>query len=194
VLILEGLDCQKHCLDEVLRAVLMKNHKRNPINIEKLSARNFAPFGEVIEVSDKVKNYPINYGNTQRYNDLGSIDTGTDGGETIVSIFRSTPLAFPLKIEIMERHPLGSQLFFPLNQHPYLVIVAPAGPLDEAAIKLFLARPDQGVNYHKGTWHHYSLALESVSDFIVVDRKGPGNNLDEAWLQKPFIIDGAGFP
>ena len=146
-----------------------------------LTAEAFVPYGDVISAREGVEQYPINYGATTRFNDLARIDTTEDGGRTIVSLFRSKPL-FPLVLKIMERHPLGSQAFMPLNGRPYLVAVAPAGDLDPAKIEVFLAAGDQGVNYAAGTWHHYSLALDAASDFLVIDRAGPGENLDEVEL------------
>jgi len=118
------------------------------------------------------------------------VDVSTDGGAPIISLFRSTPLP-KLVLRIMERHPVGSQAFMPLNGRPYLVAVAPAGELDPAKIEVFLAAGDQGVNYAAGTWHHYSLALGEVSDFLVVDRAGPGTNLDEVELgpDEQIIVD-----
>lgn len=146
-----------------------------------LTAEAFAPYGEVISAREGVEQYPINYGATTRFNALAQVDTATDGGTPIISIFRSTPLP-SLILRIMERHPVGSQAFMPLNGRPYLVAVAPAGDLDPAKIEVFLAAGDQGVNYAAGTWHHYLLALGEVSDFVVVDRAGPGANLDEVVL------------
>ncbi len=147
-----------------------------------LTPEAFAPYGDVISARDGVEQYPINYGATTRFNDLAAIDTAQGGGRTIVSLFRSKPLAPPV-LKIMERHPLGSQAFIPLNGRPYLIAVAPAGDLDPARIEVFLASGDQGVNYAAGTWHHYSLALETESDFLVIDRAGPGENLDEVELK-----------
>lgn len=146
-----------------------------------LTPEAFAPYGEVISARDGVEQFPINYGATMRFNALARVDATTDGGAPIISIFRSTPLP-ELVLKIMERHPVGSQTFMPLNGRPYLVAVAPAGELDPAKIEVFLAAGDQGVNYAAGTWHHYSLALGEVSDFLVVDRAGPGENLDEVEL------------
>ncbi|MDP1631726.1 MAG: ureidoglycolate lyase [Caulobacter sp.] len=146
-----------------------------------LTPETFAAYGEVISARDGVEQMTINYGATTRFNDLAAIDVATGGGHAIVSLFRSTPLPEPV-LKIMERHPLGSQAFMPLNGRPYLVAVAPAGDLDPAKIEVFVAAGDQGVNYAAGTWHHYSLALEAVSDFLVVDRAGPGTNLDEVEL------------
>lgn len=159
-----------------------------------LTPEAFARYGDVISARDGVEQYPINYGATTRFNDLAAIDTAIDGGRTIVSLFRSQPLVPPV-LKIMERHPIGSQAFMPLNGRPYLVAVAPAGDLDPAKIEVFLASGDQGVNYAAGTWHHYSLALEFESDFLVVDRAGPGENLDEvelaegAWVAVSFGTD-----
>ncbi|MCR5879467.1 ureidoglycolate lyase [Phenylobacterium sp. J367] len=146
---------------------------------EPLTADAFAPFGDVIEASDRAEVMPINYGWTTRFNDLADVEVGD--GRAIVSLFRSKPLD-PVLLKIFERHPLGSQAFVPLNGRPYLVAVAPRGDFDPAAVRIFRARGDQGVNYARGVWHHFLLALEAESDFLVVDRQGPGDNLDEVEL------------
>jgi ureidoglycolate lyase len=144
-----------------------------------LTAEAFAPFGEVIEASDRARQVPINYGYTTRFDDLARIDVGD--GQATVSLFRALPLEPPL-LKIFERHPLGSQAFMPLSGRPYLVAVAPAGELDPARIEIFRATATQGVNYAKGTWHHFLLALEAQSDFLVIDRAGADDNCDEIEL------------
>lgn len=155
-----------------------------------LTPEAFAPYGEVIEAAAARDRYEINYGATTRFHDIARVDADDDGGRPIVSIFRSTPLPRPIHIRLMERHPLGSQAFVPLSGRPYLVVVAPGGgDLDPERIEAFLAQPHQGVNYAKGTWHHYSLALDGVSDFLVIDRAGEGANLDEVHLDEPFEVD-----
>ncbi len=148
---------------------------------EPLTAEAFAPFGEVIEASERAERIAINYGYTTRFNDLARIDVAEAGGHAIVSLFRARPLDPPL-LKIFERHPLGSQSFTPLQGRPFLVAVAPAGDFEPAAIGVFRAQPHQGVNYAKGVWHHFLLPLEAESDFLVVDRAGPGDNLDEVEL------------
>lgn len=165
---------------------------------EPLQSAAFSAFGDVIEASDSATNFAINYGQTRRYHDLAQIDVSAAGGRPIVSLFRSTPLPAPLEIKLLERHPHSSQAFIPLGNQPYLVVVAPPGELDETSIKVFLAQPGQGVNYRAGTWHHFSLALGCVSDFLVIDRGGPAHddlaNCDEQTLQQPFSIDLSGTP
>lgn len=154
-----------------------------------LTRDNFAVFGDVIEVHDQANNFTINDGYTQRYHDLAQVDVTENNGRTLINIFRSTPLSQPIAIKMMERHPLSSQAFVPLGQQPYLVVVAPKGKLNVADIEVFLATADQGVNYHKGTWHHYCLALNQSSDFIVVDRGGTGENCDVENLDGSIVIE-----
>ncbi len=154
-----------------------------------LTAEAFAPYGEVIEVAQAKEQRLINYGNTVRFHDLAEIDLNTEGGRALVSIFRSRPLARPIPLKVMERHPLGSQAFVPLSDRPYLVVVAGTGDLEVSNLQAFLAGPGQGVNYRRGCWHHYSLALEAESDFLVIDRDGPGDNCQEVFLEEEVVIE-----
>ncbi|TCG05423.1 ureidoglycolate hydrolase [Paraburkholderia steynii] len=151
--------------------------------IEPLTREAFSPFGDVIEL-EGAKQIPINLGTTIRYHDLAKVDVTDEGGRTLVNLFRGQARVLPFEITMMERHPLGSQAFIPLNDKPYLVVVAPAGELDESKIRAFVTSGWQGVNYAKGVWHHPLLALGEVSDFIVVDRGGDGHNLNEQNLRE----------
>lgn len=154
------------------------NTNPTPLHIESLTTESFAPFGDVIQTEER-DSFPINQGSTQRYHDLAKIDVGTEDGHAVVSIFRAKPLSFPLIVSMMERHPLGSQAFIPMEEHPFLIIVAPAGEFDANTLRCFLTCGQQGINYHRNVWHHPIIALEGVSDFIVIDRGGDGHNCDE---------------
>lgn len=151
------------------------------LTIEPLTRAAFADFGDVIDL-DGARHYPINGGTCERYHDLAKVDVGDGGGHALINVFRGQPRAFPFAITMLERHPLGSQAFIPLTEREYLVVVAPAGPLEPSKLRAFLARARQGVSYAKGVWHHPLLALDEVSDFVVVDRGGPGANCDEQAL------------
>lgn len=156
-----------------------------------LTAEAFAPFGDVIEAGERAQVREINYGHTRRFHDLARLDLDAEGGRPLVSIFRSTPLPRPIRIERMERHPLSSQAFYPLSGRPFLVVVAERGEFDPAGLRAFIAGPRQGVNYHAGSWHHFSLALDQVSEFLVIDRGGSGENCDEVLLDtgNPVYVD-----
>jgi ureidoglycolate lyase len=157
------------------------------LTIEPLTREAFAPFGDVIELAG-AKQIPINLGTTIRFHDLAKVDVTDEGGRTLVNLFRGQPRELPFEVKMLERHPLGSQAFVPLNDAPYLVVVAPAGELDVTKIRAFVSRAWQGVNYAKGVWHHPLIALGEVSDFIVVDRGGEGLNLNEQDLPESFWL------
>lgn len=153
------------------------------IVVEPLTREAFARFGEVIDI-EGADSFPINQGRTERFHALAAVELLGDDPRAILSIFRGQPLE-PLDIDLMERHPLGSQAFVPLNNQPFLAVVAPPGNFDESSIRAFLARGNQGLSYRAGTWHAPLLPLEAGADYLVVDRQGPGNNCDETLLATP---------
>jgi len=147
------------------------------LNWEPLSRENFAEFGDVIEVGAGTR-VSINDGTTVRHDDLATIDVTDDGGRPVVSIFESRPFDFPLEIQMLERHPKGSQAFIPLDDHPYFVVVAPKGEsVSSGDMKIFLASGKQGVNYPKGVWHHPVIVMDPMR-FLVIDRSDAENNCD----------------
>ena len=153
---------------------------------EPLTREAFRPFGEVIEM-EGAAHFTINQGFAERFNDLAHVDVAAEGGTTNVSLFLGQPRPLPVKIRLMERHPLGSQIFFPLQDRPWLVLVA-GDVHDFASYRAFTASGRQGVNYARNVWHHPLLVLDAESRFLVVDRKGPGNNLEEVWFAEDFVF------
>lgn len=146
---------------------------------QSLTAEAFAPFGDVIETASKTA-LAINDDMAQRYDDLALVDATDEGGRPNVSIFVSKPRPLPVVIDMVERHPLGSQLFVPLGAYPYLVAVTDGTPPFEAAdLSVFLVADGRGVNYRKGLWHLPLCTLFELGRFLVVDRGGPGDNCDE---------------
>lgn len=154
------------------------------MKIEPLTKQAFAPFGDVVEI-EGAEQRQINQGFATRFHDLAKIDVG--GGEAIVSIFIAIPRPQPIAITLMERHPLGSQLFYPLQNEEWYVLVC-NDPDDEKSYRAFRAGGTQGVNYNRNTWHH-PLLVVNESRFIVVDRKGNRNNLEEVQLDSPFTLN-----
>ncbi|MEA2778666.1 MAG: ureidoglycolate lyase [Rhodospirillaceae bacterium] len=149
------------------------------LTVSPLTPDGFAPFGDVIETQGRA-HYPMNAGTAQRYDDLAKVDVGAQGGRPLVSICRAQPVKPPLMLRLMERHPLSSQAFIPLSETPFLVVVAPPGEgIRSEDIRAFRSNGRQGINYRAGTWHHPLLALDRVSDFLIIDRGGEGANCDE---------------
>ena len=146
-----------------------------PIPITK---ENFAKFGQLI-TTENIKPLEINNGYAQRFDEIAELDTSSEKGETTISIFSAIKRSFPMKIDMMEKHPLGSQAFIPMKETTFLVLVAPKGdsPVIEK-IQSFIVPPGIGINYKPGTWHFPLISTENMN-FLVVDRKGSGENLEE---------------
>lgn len=155
--------------------------------IEPLTSEAFAPFGQVIE-PDPATMRLINAGTTERYHALGRAEARGEGAEIILNLFRGSPRRFPYKIDMMERHPYGSQSFHPLNGRPWLVVAAEDVAGKPGRPRVFLARGDQGINYSANTWHHPLMPLGETSDFLVVDRLGEEHNLEEYFYPDAFFI------
>jgi ureidoglycolate lyase len=152
------------------------------LKIEPLTREAFAAFGDVIEYEGR-DFFHINDKMVERYHDLAKVDTQEAGGRTLVSWLRAKQNAFPSKVRFVERHQLSSQAFIPLDDNPFLVVVAPPGDdvkLDD--LRAFATNGRQGVNYHRGVWHHVLLVPERAMQFIVVDRGGPEKNCEEFWF------------
>lgn len=159
------------------------------LSVERLTRESFRPFGAVIE-TDGAERRLINDGTTERFHALAAAEIAGSGGRAILSIFRGQPRRLPYRLTMMERHPLGSQAFFPLDNRPWLVAVAEDGDGRPGRPRVFLAGGRQGVQYAANVWHHPLMALGAVSDFLVVDRDGPGANLQEHRYEHAFLIEG----
>ena len=151
-----------------------------------LTAEAFAPFGDVIEATgapDKV----INQGFCGRYDNLAALDFGEDGRAGI-SVFDATPRALPYRLDMVERHPEGSQTFLPMTEHAFLVIVAPDENGTPGQPLAFVTKPGQGLNFHRGIWHGVLTPLHAPGRFAVVDRIGDTQNLEEYWFEAKYVV------
>jgi ureidoglycolate lyase len=158
------------------------------LSVAPLTRAAFRLFGDVIDASGPADDV-ANGGAAQVYRDGAAADFDADGGRIRFNVVRTAPQRLPLRIEMLERHPLSAQAFSPLAGASWLVVVAPAGPLDPDAVVAFRALPSQGVNYRRGVWHHPLIALDKESDFLVIDRAGEGVNLQIERLAAPFLIE-----
>ena len=153
----------------------------------KISRKNFAAYGDLIS-SDDVKSMDINAGYAKRFDNLADLNTSKNEGKTIVSIFSASKRAFPMKIDMMEKHPLSSQAFMPMKETTFLSFVAPQGEFPEISrIESFIIPPKTGINYNPGIWHFPLISTENTN-FLVIDRKGKGENLIIHKFEKEKII------
>jgi ureidoglycolate lyase len=154
------------------------------IRTQPLTREAFAPFGEALDMSGA--HYAINNGRAQRY-DVGRVTlAGESQGR--ISLVRAQPVALPHTLDMVERHPLGSQAFHPRSDRPFLVVVAPDEGGKPGTPVAFITAPGQGINYNINTWHGVLTPLGEAADFIIVDRGGEGPNLEEHRFAQPYTV------
>ncbi|MCP4488390.1 MAG: ureidoglycolate lyase [Gammaproteobacteria bacterium] len=148
----------------------------NLLDVKPLTQADFAPFGEVVE-SEGRDSYFINNGMAERFHTLARVETKGEQSYSVISLVKSKKFDLPRKVDHVEFHPLGSQAFLPLDQTPFVVVVAKAGRApDPDDLQAFITNGQQGINYHAGTWHHVLLTPYAAMSFICVDWQGDGNN------------------
>lgn len=152
-----------------------------------LTRQAFAPFGDVLDTHWHDR-FRINAGMAERFHDMAKVEATGPEARVIISLFRGSPYRFPLKLKMVERHPFGSQAFMPLSPAPFLVVVCPDDAGGPGAPRAFVTAPGQGVNYHRNVWHAVLTPIGEKQDFLVVDRGGAGENLQEFHFDEPFEV------
>ena len=152
-----------------------------------ITKENFEKFGDMI-TTDDIKPLEINDGYAKRFDGIANLDVKKGNGESTISIFSALKRSFPMKVDMMEKHPLGSQAFIPMRETIFLAFVAPQGDKpDLNQVEAFIVPKGIGVNYNSGVWHFPLISTEDMN-FLVVDRKGDGDNLILHDLNKENII------
>ncbi|MBV0912164.1 ureidoglycolate lyase [Anianabacter salinae] len=155
------------------------------IAIRPMDAAAFALFGDVLDTAgapDRI----INAGLCGRYHDRARLDFTE--GRAGLSLFKAEPRTLPLSLDLVERHPDGSQCFVPMSMDPFLVIVAPDEDGLPGTPLAFRTAPGQAINLHKGTWHGVLTPLHAPGLFAVIDRIGDGANLEEHRFDTPYTV------
>lgn len=159
------------------------------LQVKPLTAKDFQTWGDVIEpggAPDKI----INDGRCGRFHDRARLDFGD--GRAGISLFDAEARTLPLDIPLVERHPLGSQAFVPVSGAPMLVVVADDEGGKPLTPHVFLSAPGQSVNILRGVWHGVLTPVRTAgatAQFAVVDRIGPGDNLEEHFFDQPWRVE-----
>ena len=151
------------------------------LNTEPLTPQSFAPFGDVLDATGDHR--LINQGQCRRHHNRATLDFTT--AQPGISIFHAEARTLPYTLTMIERHPLGSQAFIPMTQHPFLIITA-TDPHSKP--RAFLTNGAQGINLATGSWHGVLTPLTAPGLFAVVDRIGDGQNLEEHHYAEPWIV------
>jgi ureidoglycolate lyase len=156
------------------------------LTLEPLTREAFAPYGDVIEVSGEPDKL-INQGMCGRFHDLAKLDFGS--GRAGISLFDAQARHFPYSLDMMERHPEGSQAFIPLSGVPMIISVAKDNSGKPGQPRAFLSEPHQSINIHRNTWHGVLAPVEREGQYIVIDRIGDTPNLEEYYFQDSYIVN-----
>jgi ureidoglycolate lyase len=156
------------------------------IKTSPLTRDAFAPFGQVVDMT-AVSPVAMNDGRAERFSDVARLELAGPNPRPLVSLARSQPVALPYSLTFVERHPFGSQMFFPLGG-PFLVIVAPDEDGRPGTPVAFITAAGQGINYACNVWHGALTPLGEVSEFLILDRGGDGENLVVHRFTQPYTV------
>ena len=159
------------------------------LRAQPLTRERFAPYGDVIDTA-RVSAAAMNDQRFERFDDLCTIDFAA-GGHTAVSIARCrTPTSLPIRLTMVERHPLGSQAFVPLGRCTLLIVVAPPGEsVETSSLQAFVTNGRQGFNYRRGTWHMPLVGFEAGQEYLVIDRGGDEPNCETHDIDDAVLVE-----
>ena len=157
------------------------------LRTEPLTPQAFAPFGDVLQARGTPDRL-INNGYCGRWHDMAQLDFGP-GGRAGLNLFKAQPRSLPYVLDLLERHPEGSQAFVPMYETTWLVSVAEDAGGTPVNLRAFLVAPGQGINLHRGTWHGVLTPLAEPGLFAVIDRIGPTANLEEYPLTPHYVVE-----
>ena len=164
-------------------------HASVPLAVQPLTPQAFAPYGTVLAAPAGKKGRPINGSNAERFDLVGDLQLGAQGGRPMLARFRAQARRFPHEVTQMERHALGSQTFVPLGERRFIIVVAPAGEAPApGALAAFVTDGLQGVTLAPGTWHHALLAVDA-GDFVGVERTAASVDCDTSALAARVAVD-----
>ncbi len=156
------------------------------IPIEPIGAFDLEGLCDIVEIGGHAGK-TINEGRCWRYSDLAKLDFGASG-RCGISLFKAELRTLPLRLDLMERHPFGSQAFVPMDRASLLVVVSADDGGRPGQPKAFVAGPDQAVNIHRNVWHGVLTPLSGSGLFAVFDWIGEDPNLEIHTFDQPFEI------
>jgi ureidoglycolate lyase len=137
-----------------------------------LSAEDYRDYGDVIAARSDITPKSANMGTAQRFDFLAELKNLNPGkAQPNLCVFRSNPQVYAgekkFEIRLLERHPLSTQAFIPMQGvDRYLVVVCLGKDKpDLSTLRVFLATKAEGITYSPGVWHHPLIAMDRQMDF-----------------------------
>ena len=145
-------------------------------HIQTITKNNFSLYGDLITIRNK-KSEDINNNTTQSFFDLANIEILGDNKNSRLNIFCAKKRIFPLNIDMLEMHPLSSQVFLPMSKCDFLVLVTPANiKPDLNKIEFFKVSNGDGINF-KTNVRHFPLISIQDAKYITIDKKDAEKNI-----------------
>ena len=143
----------------------------NNISIEQLDINIFSRFGHIIQKKNALELRSINQGTTTRYHNISKLNLESNNGNSSISVFSGSPRDLPIEIKIMEKHPIASQSFLPIQDYDWLIVVCEEKNElpDLNTLRCFHVDGDTGITYNQNVWHH-PLLVKKKQDFWIIDR------------------------
>jgi ureidoglycolate lyase len=143
----------------------------NKILIEQLDINIFSKFGDIIQKKNALELRSINQGTTTRHHNISKLSLESKNGNSAISIFSGSPRDLPIEIKIMEKHPIASQSFLPIQDYDWLIVVCEEKNElpDLNTLRCFHVDGDTGITYNQNVWHH-PLLVKKKQDFWIIDR------------------------
>ena len=129
------------------------------LKIEILNTDNFLPFGDIINKKSSSKELCINQGTTLRHHNISELKLTDQNGTPAISIFSGSPRKIPIEIKIMEKHPIATQSFLPVQNHDWLVVVSKEKNElpDLDTLRCFHVDGNVGITYKAVSYTHLTL-------------------------------------
>lgn len=164
-----------------------------PLQALPLTAVAFAPFGHVIGDTGAAGR-SVNEGRGERIDISAGLVHATGAAAPSMALYRIVASQWPVRIAVMERHPLTAQMFHPLDGASSLLVVAPdaadGGP-DMARARAFVAGPDQGFVYGPGVWHLPLVSLHRPGLFsMLMWETGDARDCEIVTIGTPLPVTG----
>jgi len=160
------------------------------LDIQKITKDNFALYGDVITIKNKSSEV-INNNTTQSFFDLANIEILGEDNNARLNIFNAKKRIFPLNIDMLEMHPLSSQVFLPMSAIDFITLVTPIDiKPDINKIECFKISNGDGINFKSGVWHFPLISIQDAK-FITIDKKNAEKNIEiyQFTENEKFILD-----
>jgi ureidoglycolate lyase len=160
------------------------------LRLGSLDSAAFSSFGEIVSVGRGASTL-VNEGRALRHDNLVPFDHRTDATLPALSLYQVSASRLPFTVELFECHPHSGQLFLPMMNGQFLVVVAPdrEGRPDLDDAKAFVPGPGVGIYYQPGIWHVPIAALETDTLLAMVMWEGTETATVEYRLEHPLLIE-----